>query len=59
MKKLILAGLAAFAYYKYKKMSPEEKANITNKVKETGSKLTENLPSQIKDLLGKKDPQTT
>jgi hypothetical protein len=59
MKKLILAGLAAYAYYRYKKMSPEEKTNITNKVKETGSKLSEQLPSQLRDLLGKKDPQAT
>jgi hypothetical protein len=59
MKKLILAGLAAYAYYRYKKMSTEEKTNISNKVKETGSKLSEHLPSQLKDLLGKKDPQAT
>jgi hypothetical protein len=59
MKKLLLAGLAAYAYYRYKKMSPEEKANITNKVKETGRSFSENLPSQLKDLLGKKTPQTT
>ncbi len=59
MKKLILADLAAYAYYRYKKMTPEEKANITNKVKDTGRKITEDLPSQLKDLLGRKDSQTT
>lgn len=59
MKKLLLAGLAAYAYHRYTKMSADEKANITNKVKETGRKFTENLPQQLKDLLGRKTPQTT
>lgn len=38
MKPLVLAGLAAAAYYAYKKMTPEQK---------------ENIKKQGKDLLGK------
>ena len=59
MKKLLLAGLAAYAYHRYTKMSPAEKTNITNKVKETGRKFSEGLPSQLKDLFAKRTPQTT
>lgn len=59
MKTLLLAGLAAYAYYRYNNMSAAEKENITNKIKETGRKLSDNLPSELKDLLGKRAPQTT
>ncbi|RYY70248.1 MAG: hypothetical protein EOO13_07155 [Chitinophagaceae bacterium] len=59
MKKLLLAGLAAYAYYRYQKMTAEEKTNITNKVKETGKKLTEYLPGDLKNLVGGNTPQTT
>ena len=58
MKKLLLAGLGAYAYYRFTKMSPEEKANISNKIKESGKKLTEYLPGELKCLFNKK-PQTT
>ncbi|MBC7935734.1 MAG: hypothetical protein H7Y86_10330 [Rhizobacter sp.] len=57
-KTLLLAGIGAYAYYMYKKMSPEEKANISSKIKETGKKLTENLPEEIKSLFNTKT-QTT
>ena len=57
-KTLLLAGLGAYAYYRYTKMTAEEKANITNKIKETGNKLTEYLPEDVKGLFNKK-PQTT
>jgi hypothetical protein len=36
---LLLAGLAAFAYYKYSKMSREEKDNLANSIKDQGKKL--------------------
>ena len=39
MKPLVLAGLAAAAYYAYKKMTPEQKENIKNKGKDLLSKL--------------------
>jgi len=53
-KTLLLAGIGAFAYYMYKKMSPEEKENISRKVKDAGNKLAENLPEELKNLFGKK-----
>lgn len=42
VKPLVLAGLAAAAYYAYTKMSPEQKENIFGSIKKQG-----------KDLLGK------
>ena len=39
MKPLMLAGLAAAAYYAYTKMTPEQKENIKNKGKDLLSKL--------------------
>jgi hypothetical protein len=44
MKPLVLAGLAAAAYYAYKKMTPEQKDSIKK---------------QGKDLLGKLWPNVT
>ncbi len=35
-KGLLLAGLAAFAYYKYSKMSPEQKKNLFSGIREKG-----------------------
>jgi hypothetical protein len=45
MKPLVLAGLAAAAYYAYSKMTPEQKENIFGSIKRQG-----------KDLLGKLRP---
>ena len=42
VKPLVLAGLAAAAYYAYTKMTPEQKENIFGSIKKQG-----------KDLLGK------
>ena len=42
MKPLVLAGLAAAAYYAYKKMTPEQKENIKNKGKDLLGKLWPN-----------------
>jgi len=42
MKPLVLAGLAAAAYYAYTKMTPEQKENIFGSIKKNG-----------KDILGK------
>jgi hypothetical protein len=42
MKPVVLAGLAAAAYYAYSKMSPEQKENLIGSIKRQG-----------KDLLGK------
>ncbi|MEO6820613.1 MAG: hypothetical protein ABI266_03595 [Ginsengibacter sp.] len=50
---LLVAGLAAFAYYKYKKMSPEEKDNLVSTVKQKGMDLYEKyIPQSIKDVIG-------
>jgi hypothetical protein len=52
---LILAGLAAFAYYKYSKMTQEEKTNLTSSIKEQGQKLYDQyMPSQVKDMFAQK-----
>lgn len=49
---LVIAGLAAFAYYKYSKLSEEEKRNIANDIKETGRNIMKELiPEQIKSFL--------
>ncbi len=51
---IILAGLAgAFAYYKYSKMSAEDKAMLTDKIKTTGKELLSHL--NLGSLNGIKD----
>ena len=52
---LILAGLAAYGFYKYSKMNEEQKRNL----KEKGKKLfDENIPQNLKDVFGRKTPKT-
>ena len=49
---LVIAGLAAFAYYKYSKLSEEEKRNIVSDIKETGRNIMKELiPEGIKSFL--------
>ena len=36
---LILAGLAAYAWYKYSKMNEAEKRDLVNNIKEKGKKI--------------------
>ena len=49
---LVIAGLAAFAYYKYSRLSEEEKRNIANDIKETGRNIMKELiPEGIKSFL--------
>jgi len=56
---LIAAGLAAFAYYKYSKMSEEEKKNITGDLKEKAQNLYDQYaPEELKNLFNKKQPST-
>jgi len=45
---LVLAGLAAFAYYKYAKMSAEEKSNLANTIKEKGQRLWDQFIPGVK-----------
>jgi len=52
---LLLAGLAAFAYYKYSKMSPAQKQDLTGTIKEKGKKIYDKyVPQSVKDMFGKK-----
>lgn len=48
-KGLLLAGLAAFAYYKYKNMSPDSKKKIMDTIKD---KVDQNIPENLKNLFG-------
>lgn len=51
---LIIAGLAAFAYYKYSKLSRFEKDNIVEDLKETGrSMIKELIPKEIHGFVPK------
>jgi hypothetical protein len=46
---LLLAGLAAFAYYKYSKMSDQQKKDIVDKIKSQGKRLYDQfMPSNAK-----------
>ncbi len=52
---LLLAGLAAFAYYKYNKMSEDEKRNLVGTLKDKGQKLYDQyVPEDIKSMFGTK-----
>ena len=52
--KLLLAGLAAYAYYKYSKMSQQEKKDLFGNLKQKGQKLYEDyVPSDVRDRFGK------
>lgn len=52
---LLLAGLAALAYYKYQQLSAEEKENIVGDLKEKGKKLYDQYaPAELKDFFNKK-----
>ena len=50
---LAIAGLAAYAYNKYSKMSTEEKDSLTSDLKEKGRGLVEKyVPENLRSLLG-------
>ena len=52
---LLLAGLAAFAYYKYSKMSEEDKRNLVSGFKEKGKKFYDQyIPANLKAMFEKK-----
>ena len=52
---LLLAGLAAFAYYKYSKMTPEQKQKITGTIKEKSKKIYDQVvPQSVKNMFEKK-----
>ena len=57
---LVLAGLAAYAYYKYNKMSMQDKDNIISSLKEKGQKLyDEYVPQNVKDIVDSQTGNTT
>lgn len=48
---LILTGLAAFAMYKYSKLSADQKKNIGTTIREKGEKMYDKyIPQKVKDL---------
>jgi len=52
---ILLAGAAAFAYYKYSKMSDQQRQDLVNGLKEQGKKFyDEKIPGSIKDMISKK-----
>ena len=52
---LLLAGVAAFAYYKYNQMSEQQRKDLVNNWKDKGQKLyDEYIPENIKNMVGKK-----
>ena len=52
---LLLAGLAAFAYYKYSKLSPEQKQDLSGTIKEKGKQVYDKfVPQSVRDMFGKK-----
>jgi len=57
---LVLAGLAAYAYYKYNKMTPEERRQAMAGIKEKGQKLYDDyVPSDLKKMFGRKDQEAS
>lgn len=57
---LLLAGLAAFAYYKYRKLSPEEKKDLTGTLKEKGKNIFNKwIPGFLKSRSAKNKMQAS
>jgi hypothetical protein len=49
---VVIAGLLAFAYYKYSRMSESEKEKIHDDIKEIGEKVVKELiPEGVKGVL--------
>lgn len=52
---LLLAGIAAFAYYKYSQMSEQQRKDLVNNWKQKGQKLYDDyVPENIKNVVSKK-----
>lgn len=52
----LAAGAGAFAFWKYKNMSPEEKQNLKDKASETGNKIKEKA-GEVQDTISDKYDQ--
>ncbi|QEC66597.1 hypothetical protein FRZ67_04525 [Panacibacter ginsenosidivorans] len=50
---LIVGGLAAFAYYRYSKLSPKEKKDVVDNLKQKGKKLYEEYVPVVKETIEK------
>jgi len=51
---LLLAGLAAYAYYKYNKMSDDQKRDLVSNLKQKGQKLYDDyVPENVKSMISK------
>ena len=49
---LLVAGIAAFLYYKYSKLTEEEKTSIQNDIRDTGKKVIKELvPKPVQGFL--------
>jgi hypothetical protein len=52
---VILAAIAAFAYYKYSKLSEEQKRDLVNNLKQKGQKLYDQyIPQNLKNNFSEK-----
>ena len=51
---LLLVGLAAIAYYKYSRLSPEEKHDLVANLKDRGRKLLGYMENQENEYEGHK-----
>ena len=52
---IILAAVAAFAYYKYSKLSEEQKRGLVNNLKQKGQKLYDQyVPANLKNKFAEK-----
>ena len=56
---ILLAVLDALAYYKYNKVTPEEKDKIKSSVKNTAKKVVDHLPDELKNIFSDKTTTTT
>ena len=51
---LLIAGIAAYGYYKYTKMTDAQKSNLVSGLKDKGRKILDQyVPSDLKDKLNK------
>ena len=50
--RLLLAGLAAFAYYKYSRLTKDQKRELANNVKQKGRQLYDQyVPENLKNKI--------
>lgn len=53
---LLLAGAAAYAYYKYSQMSEQQRKDMVNNWKQKGQKLYDDyVPENVKSMVNKKE----